>query len=223
MGVASLRPSAATEVGYIPDAPAPAAAPATAAAPVGETEPRAVRDAVTASLRGAAAAPKRRAAPTRTPLKLAAPVRLELPDLGLSARIAPVGVDADGALTVPANPDVVGWWRSGARPGEARGSVVIDGHVDSATEGLGVFARLRELEPGAAVVVESASGDARRYRVTGRRQFPKAALPADTVFSQDVAERLVLVTCGGRFNRDEGSYTDNVVVFAVPDGDLASR
>ena len=193
----------------MPDAPAPAPAPApaTATAPVavGETERRVVQPTV--------------AEPSRKTPKLAPPVRLELPGLGLSARIVPVAVDPDGALDVPADPDVLGWWRSGARPGQARGSVLIDGHVDSATEGLGAFARLRELQPGAPALIESASGDLHRYRVTGRRQFPKEALPAETIFSQDVAERLVLITCGGRFDPEEGKYADNVVVFAVPDGD----
>jgi len=97
------------------------------------------------------------------------------------------------------------------------GSVVIDGHIDSATEGLGIFVHLRELEPGDPVLTQSASGDVHSYRVTGRRQYAKAALPAGAVFSQDVQERLVLITCGGYFDANAGGYADNVVVFAEPD------
>jgi LPXTG-site transpeptidase (sortase) family protein len=146
----------------------------------------------------------------------ARPVLMELPSLDLAARIAPVSVAAGGNLRVPEDPAVLGWWRSGARPGDDRGSIVIDGHVDSATQGLGTFARLRELELGDPVLTESAAGEVRRYWVTGRRQFPKETLPADDVFSQHVQERLVLITCGGRFDPDDGGYADNVVVFAVP-------
>ncbi len=187
----------------MPDAPAQATA--TGPVAVGEREWwGAVRPAVAEAGR-------------KTP-NLAPPIGLRLPSLGLSVRIVPVTVDRDGVLEVPANPDTLGWWRFGARPGQAQGSVVIDGHVDSATKGLGAFARLRELEPGALVLTESAAGDLRRYRVTGRRQFPKAALPVKTIFSQNVQERLVLITCGGQFNEDEGSYEDNIVVFAVPQG-----
>ncbi len=145
----------------------------------------------------------------------ARPVLMELPSLDLAARIAPVSVAAGGNLRVPEDPAVLGWWRSGARPGDDRGSIVIDGHVDSATQGLGTFARLQELELGDPVLTESAAGKVRRYWVTGRRQYPKATLPADDVFSQDVQERLVLITCGGRFDPGDG-YADNVVVFAVP-------
>lgn len=146
----------------------------------------------------------------------ARPVLMELPSLDLAARIAPVSVAAGGNLRVPEDPAVLGWWRSGARPGDDRGSIVIDGHVDSATQGLGTFAHLRELELGDPVLTESAAGELRRYWVTGRRQFPKETLPADDVFSQHVQERLVLITCGGRFDPDDGGYADNVVVFAVP-------
>ncbi len=146
----------------------------------------------------------------------ARPVLMELPSLDLAARIAPVSVAAGGNLRVPEDPAVLGWWRSGARPGDDRGSIVIDGHVDSATQGLGTFARLRELELGDPVLTESAAGEVRRYWVTGRRQFPKETLPADDVFSQHVQQRLVLITCGGRFDPDDGGYADNVVVFAVP-------
>ncbi len=152
----------------------------------------------------------------------ASPVRLQLPSLGVSARIVPVSVGSAGDLAVPDNPDVLGWWRSGARPGDGRGSVVIDGHIDSATQGLGVFARLQELEPGDPVLTESASGVLRRYWVTGRRQYAKASLPADEIFSQVVRERLVLISCGGRFDEDKGSYSDNVVVFAVPAAGLGN-
>ncbi len=201
LGGASLRPFAASEVGYVPDTPAGI----TARAPVGVGEmlTRDVRPAVSD--------------PVRTTPNLAPPVRLELPSLGLSAEVVPVAVDGDGDLDVPANPDVLGWWSSGARPGQGQGSILIDGHIDSATEGLGIFVHLRELEPGDPVLTQSASGDVHQYRVTGRRQYAKALLPVDAVFSQDVQERLVLITCGGHFDADAGGYADNVVIFAEPD------
>lgn len=149
----------------------------------------------------------------------APPIRLTLPNLDVSAPVVPVSVASGGGLDVPNDPDVLGWWSSGARPGDRRGSVLIDGHVDSATQGLGVFARLRELRPGDPVITESASGERHHYRVVGLHQFAKETLPAGMLFSQEVPERLVLITCGGPFNRDEGHYRDNVVVLADPDGD----
>ena len=192
-----LRPSAPVDEGVVPEA-LPAA---TATVSVPGAGGRAVQRAIVQQS-------DRTTQPAR-------PVLMELPSLDLAARIAPVSVAAGGNLRVPADPAVLGWWRSGARPGDDRGSIVIDGHVDSATQGLGTFARLRELELGDPVLTQSAAGKVRRYWVTGRRQYPKATLPADDVFSQDVQERLVLITCDGRFDPGDG-YADNVVVFAVP-------
>ena len=42
----------------------------------------------------------------------------------------------------------MGWWDGSARAGEPFGSTVIAGHVDSATEGIGFFARLLQDQGG---------------------------------------------------------------------------
>jgi len=135
-----------------------------------------------------------------------------------TATVVPVTATAtQGALAVPDDPSVLGWWSTGARPGSGVGSVVVDGHVDSARDGLGVFAALRALTVGQRVEVVDQAGRRWSYRVTGRRSYPKTALADSDVFDQSVSERLVLVTCGGVFDRLTRHYADNVVVYARPD------
>jgi len=133
-----------------------------------------------------------------------------------TATVVPVTA-TQGALAVPDDPSVLGWWSTGARPGAGVGSVVVDGHVDSARDGLGVFAALRALTVGQRVEVVDQAGRRWSYRVTGRRSYPKTALADSDVFDQSVSERLVLVTCGGVFDRVTRHYADNVVVYARPD------
>ncbi len=145
------------------------------------------------------------------------PVRLRILRLGVDARVTPVGVQPDGALDIPADPAVLGWWSGSARPGAADGSVVVDGHVDSARAGPGAFFRLRELRPGDAVEVGAGDGRVLPYVVTARRQYAKSALPAAEVFGPTPSPRLVLITCGGRFDSGRRHYADNVVVYAVPE------
>jgi len=159
-----------------------------------------------------------RADPVRTrPAPLPpVPVRVRIARLHIDAAVIPVTADRGGALAVPDDPSVAGWWSASARPGTQAGSVVIDGHVDSASRGLGAFFRLGELNPGDRIVVKNASAASNSYAVVARRRYAKTALPAREIFAQDVAPRLVLVTCGGPFNRDTGSYLDNVVIYAVP-------
>jgi hypothetical protein len=162
--------------------------------------------------------PQRRpvsAADPSTSVPASAPARVRIPRLGVDAPVTPVGVLPQGDLDVPKNPEVLGWWTGGARLGEPNGSVVIDGHVDSARNGEGAFFSLRTLRPNDRVDVAGADGSERRYVVTGLRRYAKSALPAATVFSPTVSARLVLITCGGRFDRSRGHYRDNIVVYAV--------
>ena len=144
------------------------------------------------------------------------PVRLRLPRLHVDAPVLPVSVGPDGLLDVPANPRQLGWWNGSARPGPASGSVVIDGHVDSAASGLGAFFRLREARPGDEIVLENATGKSINYTVVARRSYAKTSLPAAQVFATAVSPRLVLLTCGGAFDEATHHYADNVVVYAVP-------
>ena len=122
----------------------------------------------------------------------------------------------DGQLRVPADPRTVGWWAGGAQPGSRSGTVVLDGHVDSAGSGLGALFHVTALRAGDLVAVTTARSDQVTYRVTARRSYPKtAALPPD-LFAASGPPRLVLITCGGQFDRHALSYRDNVVIFATP-------
>jgi hypothetical protein len=145
-----------------------------------------------------------------------APSRLRLPRLGVDAPVVPVSVAATGLLAVPDDPRTLGWWSGGAAPGGAAGSVVIDGHVDSASKGLGALSQLSHVRPGDEVTVAGRAGRTVGYTVVALRRYAKTALPAAEVFAQDVRPRLVVVTCGGTFDPGTRHYADNVVVYAVP-------
>jgi hypothetical protein len=155
-------------------------------------------------------------APASPAMPTGPPVRLRIPAQGLDAAVVAVGVAADGALGVPDDPEVVGWWRDGARPGEQAGSVVLDGHVDTYGGGRGALFRLAQLRPGDTVQLVLPAGTV-DYTVAAVRTYNKADLPLD-VFDRTGAPRLVLISCGGPFDRARRSYRDNVVVYGVPVG-----
>lgn len=181
--------STAPDVGRMP--PVTAAPPASAGPSAGET------------------APSRRAAAF-------APTRMRVPRIGVDAAVVPVTVQPDGLLAVPADVRTVGWWSAGGPAAAPSGSVVLVGHVDSARQGPGAFFALRTLRPGDQVILSSAGGRTAAYTVAARRQYQKNALPAGELFDQDTTPRLVLVTCGGTFDRQTRHYSDNVVVYALP-------
>lgn len=142
------------------------------------------------------------------------PIRITIATIGVRGRVVPVGVEpGTGNVQVPADVDTVGWYRFGPSPG-AVGSAVLLGHVDSRTQGTGVFFRLRELVPGDLVHVDFVDGSRASFRVVARRSYPKSDLPAN-LFDRAGRPILALVTCGGSFDAATRSYHDNVVVFAV--------
>ena len=143
------------------------------------------------------------------------PTSLVLPD-GTSAPVVPVGLHPDGALVVPDDVRSVGWWTGGSRVGEPYGSVVVAGHVDSASRGIGVFAQLKRLVPGQVVQLADGSRSA-RYRIASATQVPQARLAEDAgIFRVDGEPQLVLITCGGAFDPVRHRYQDNLVVIATP-------
>ena len=149
------------------------------------------------------------------PVVLEPPTALAIPALRVQATVVPVD-SASEILGVPADPAQVGWWTGSALPGATSGSVVIDGHIDSAATGPGAFFQLADLHIDDLLIVTTATGDRRNYAVTGGRTYLKTdGLPPD-LFATTGPPRLVLITCGGSFDRSTGSYSDNIVVFATP-------
>ncbi|MFW6090301.1 MAG: sortase domain-bontaining protein [Actinomycetota bacterium] len=164
-----------------------------------------------------AATPVGRSPATPPPPRQAdAPASVELPGADITAGVVAVGAAPDGQMDLPADPNVVGWYRHGPAAGDGAGSVVLAGHVDSLRYGVGPLARLPGAEVGDAVLVRTTAGEPYRYRVTAVRHVPRAELPAAEVFSRAGDERLRIITCAGEFVPGQG-YENNVIVTAEPE------
>ncbi|QCB95434.1 class F sortase [Cellulomonas shaoxiangyii] len=146
------------------------------------------------------------------------PVRVQVPDLEIDMPVEPAGVAPEGDMELPDRADVAAWYEFGPAPAAPAGSTLLAAHVDSRTTGVGPFARLRDVGAGTAVVVTTADGATYEYRVRDVVRVPKDTAPVGEWFDRAGAPRLVLVTCGGAFDRDVGHYSDNVVVTALPVG-----
>ncbi|WP_062381736.1 class F sortase [Demequina pelophila] len=149
-----------------------------------------------------------------------APVRLQVERLGIDMEIVGVGYAADGGMELPATAATAGWFRLGGNPSgglRADANTVVAAHVDDPS-GLGPFAALREARPGDRVVVTDASGATWSYTVERVEQTSKPDVDFSAVFARDGDPRLVLVTCGGRWDAGAQHYEDNVMVWAAPEG-----
>ncbi|GAA1735465.1 hypothetical protein GCM10009809_33280 [Isoptericola hypogeus] len=144
-----------------------------------------------------------------------APVRVEVPALGITVPVRATGVDDRGAMALPGSADVAGWYRFGAAPASPAGTTVVAAHVDD-EDSVGPFARLNGAETGTVVRVRTEDGTTHNYTVTNLRATAKHELSPDAVFDRSGPSRLVLVTCGGEWDAEARSYAQNVVVTAVP-------
>jgi hypothetical protein len=188
-----------------PDFGSRPAAPSAASPPAGSAD----------SLPSASGSPTRRGstAPARTASR---PVRLLIPALGVRAAVDAMGVARDGSMALPPA-SRVGWYRYGPAPGSAAGSATIAGHIDSRTDGLGVFAALTRAERGQRVTVVDERGRSHRFRMVARRTISKRALPVEELFRRDGPPVLTLITCIGPYDRDRGGYQENLVLTATAD------
>ena len=140
------------------------------------------------------------------------PAGVRIPSLGVESDLLHTGVRPDGTAEVPEEFDIASWYDEGGRTGENRPTVLL-GHVDSA-DGPGVFAHIDELGDGDPIEVTDAEGEVHAYGVVDVQVYPYDGFPTFDVFGSTGTDTLRLVTCTGAFDPDEGSYEDNLVVFA---------
>jgi sortase (surface protein transpeptidase) len=140
------------------------------------------------------------------------PMVITIPSIGVKAGIVGVGLQADGAMQLP-EPDQVGWYKRGPRPG-APGPAVLIGHVDNRTDPA-VFYRLRELRPGDEILIRQRDGSTTRFTVGRLERHPKTALPTNRIWTTTSKPVLRLITCDGSFNHATGHYRDNLIVYAA--------
>lgn len=170
--------------------------------------------AVVANNQVTAPTPPRTSEPSATFKPGRVPIQISIPAIQVTAGITELGLNKDGTVEVPKNPDKTGWYRKGPMPGEP-GSAVILGHVDSKV-GPAVFYRLKNLDPGDQIAVKLDSGSVAHFEVTRVAQYPIEDFPRYKVYAgKPDRPALNLVTCGGKYDREAGGYQSNVVVYTT--------
>jgi sortase (surface protein transpeptidase) len=143
-----------------------------------------------------------------------APVRIQIPKLSVDAKVVPVGRAETGVMEAPRDFWEVGWYRLGAVPGQA-GKAVLAGHVDTPS-GPAVFYGLERLQAGDEIIVQTGNdGQSRTFVVQAAELFWANEAPTERIFGSSEQSELVLITCGGAYDRGAGVYLQRWVVFAV--------
>jgi sortase (surface protein transpeptidase) len=142
---------------------------------------------------------------------------LDVPSIGVSAKLLTFATHQGGDLPVPAltQAEDPAWYKFTATPGTP-GNAVIVGHVDTYI-GPGVFYDLYLLVPGNTIYVTTGAGR-EAFRVTSVAELPKPDFPVNKVFGPTKSRRLWLITCGGDFDYTTRHYLDNIIVSAIYTG-----
>lgn len=150
---------------------------------------------------------------TAAALPRSVPLRLDVPRIDVRTPLMKLAKNADQTVETPppSRAQEAGWYRLGAAPG-SRGAAVLIGHVDSA-RGPAVFYRLGELRPGDRASVLRADGRTAVFRIDSVERVRKDAFPTRRVYTDPGYAAIRLITCGGRFDRGTGHYTDNVIAY----------
>lgn len=139
------------------------------------------------------------------------PVSVAIPAIGVRSRLVDLGLDADGAMEVPRDPSLAGWFTGSPSPG-ALGPAVIAGHV-TWNRAPAVFRHLGRLHPGDRVEVVRKDGRTAVFTVDRVARYAKSRFPTEAVYGTIDHAGLRLITCGGTYDTAQHRYLDNVVVF----------
>ena len=134
------------------------------------------------------------------------------------AAVDPIQVTENGMLIPPRDVSRLGWYSASAVPGEAGpvGSSVITGHINYQGQGTGFAEKFTTLEQGQEFAV-FIDGEERMFRVTeAPYRLPKGAGFPDVINDTEGENRLVLITCGGKFVGGQLGYEDNIITVAEP-------
>lgn len=149
------------------------------------------------------------------------PARLIIDAIDLDRALVPVGLDAN-RVPVVLDHDV-GWYKLGAMPGQGE-NIVLWAHVlrfRKAPHIPAPFARLKELRPGATVVLLDERGMTHRYVVT--RQVWAAPDEVEYMLPQG-REQVTMISCIGDKVIADGSVemTHRLITIAEPELSISS-
>ena len=145
----------------------------------------------------------------------ASPVHLDIPAIGVTSVIEPLGLNADRTVQVPplGRISYAGWYKYSPSPGQLGPSIIL-GHIDSAEYGPGVFFRLGALRQRDVISIARSDHSVAVFEVERVVEYPKSHFPTLDVYGNTDHAALRLITCGGRFDLSAHSYEDNIVVYA---------
>lgn len=154
-------------------------------------------------------------------------MRVVVADHQVKAPISANRLNADNSLYVPPNPRAVSWASQDVAPGSGHGTIILVGHINSGGVE-GAFANLADYRVGQLITLFLADGRQMKYEVAAppievnkdklgpRRQEMFDQTSSFGPAGGPKSGRLLLLSCGGAFDKRTGHYESNIFVYALP-------
>ena len=140
------------------------------------------------------------------------PMLLEIPSIGVKAKVQQVGLNSKKEMDVPSNEVDVAWYDLGPKPGEI-GSAVIAGHLDDRTGKPAVFWDLDKMTTGDHIYVTDGNDNKKSFQVVSTERYKTGGAPLEKIYGASDGVYLNLVTCGGVWDKAKDNYAERFVVF----------
>lgn len=143
------------------------------------------------------------------------PRYIDIPKLGVHARVLSMGVDKDNVLESPRGIYDAGWYNASAKPGE-QGAMLVDGH-SGIGKTHGIFHFLSKLTGGDSITITRGDGQKYTYVVVKTAVLNTGDVDmASMMVSQDPTKPgLNLITCTGDWIPGTTSLKQRALVYAV--------
>ena len=140
---------------------------------------------------------------------------INIPNIDVSAKVLRLGVNNNNEILTPKNIYDTGWYEGSSKPGEP-GAIFINGHVSGPTK-KGVFYNIKKLNTGDVIKLEIGNADLIEFKVVHKEDVPVDQVNMNKVLrSYDIDKQgLNLMTCGGEFDKNNDTYKNRTIVFAV--------
>ncbi|MCA9327266.1 sortase [Candidatus Saccharibacteria bacterium] len=143
------------------------------------------------------------------------PRYIDIPKLGVHARVLSMGVDANNVLEAPRGIHDAGWYNGSAKPGEA-GAMLVDGH-SGIGKTHGIFHFLGKLSGGDQIVITRGDNQKFTYIVVKTSVVNSDAVDMSSMMqSADTSKPgLNLISCTGEWIPGTTSLKQRSLVYAV--------
>jgi LPXTG-site transpeptidase (sortase) family protein len=141
------------------------------------------------------------------------PRKISLPSIDAEGFIQKVATDQTGAMAVPSNIHMAGWFVGETKPGD-NGLSIIDGHVQGKYQP-GIFKKLDTLRSGDTFTVEFGDRTKRNFQVISVKSYSVEQAAHEMFVKQpSLSQQLNLITCGGKYNTNTHSYDQRILVIS---------